>query len=222
MNETHNGKIGRLPKAIQEQVNRRMESGEQGQQLADWLNSLPEVQALLAAEFEGKPVSERNLSEWRKRGYAKWVREQETLVLARQLAGEMSGLQSSGGPPLSDMMAIWVVSRYMVTTQKQAEKDKEPDMKALRELCHDIVALRRADQNGARLKIEQEKWEYARVSARREAARQARFERNDGNNSEKSQSTEEMEQQLRLLTALTQGLAKNNEMRSAKKTEDGG
>ncbi|MGA3268466.1 MAG: hypothetical protein ABSE16_16780 [Verrucomicrobiota bacterium] len=53
MNLTRNGKIGRLPKTILEQLNRRLENGEIGRPLVAWLNSLPEVQALLAAEFEG-------------------------------------------------------------------------------------------------------------------------------------------------------------------------
>ena len=66
MNKPPRGKIGRLPKAIQEQINRRMENGERAQPLVDWLNALPEVQALLAAEFSSRPIRQQNLSEWRK------------------------------------------------------------------------------------------------------------------------------------------------------------
>jgi len=176
---TGKGKIRRLPREIQEQVNQRMESGELGHQLAAWLNSLPEVQAVLAAEFEGKPIRKQNLSEWRNNGYSKWLRQKEIQEMARQMAGEIAGLQQPGGPPLTDLMAVWVASRYVVTVQKQAEKDKEPDMKALRELCRDVVALRRGDQIGARLKIAQEQWECARVGARREAARLARYDQEE-------------------------------------------
>jgi len=71
MNEAPKGKIGRLPKAIQEQVNRRLEQGERARTLVVWLNALPEVQAVLAAEFAGKPIREQNLSAWRKNGYQK-------------------------------------------------------------------------------------------------------------------------------------------------------
>jgi len=46
MNAAPKGKIGRLPKAIREQVNRRLEHGEQARPLIAWLNALP---ALLAA-----------------------------------------------------------------------------------------------------------------------------------------------------------------------------
>src|ERR1039458_3165237 len=100
MNLTHNGKIGRLPKAVQEQLNHRLENGEKGGSLAAWLNSLPEVQAVLAREFDGQPVREQNLSEWRKRGYKKWLWRQEALEMAREMAAETGELQSAGTPPL--------------------------------------------------------------------------------------------------------------------------
>jgi len=51
MNEAPKGKIGRLPRAIQEQVNRRLENGEKARTLIAWLNALPEVQAMRAAEI---------------------------------------------------------------------------------------------------------------------------------------------------------------------------
>jgi len=69
MNAVPKGKIGRLPRAIQEQVNRRLENGEKARTPVAWLNALPEVQAVLAAEFAGQPVNEKNLSKWRKYGY---------------------------------------------------------------------------------------------------------------------------------------------------------
>ena len=36
---------------IQEQVNRRLENGEKARMLVVWLNALPEVQTVLAAEI---------------------------------------------------------------------------------------------------------------------------------------------------------------------------
>jgi hypothetical protein len=48
---TRNGKIARLPQPSREQINRRLENGEEGKQIAEWLNTLPEVRSLTAAEF---------------------------------------------------------------------------------------------------------------------------------------------------------------------------
>src|ERR1017187_4094561 len=130
MNLTHNGKIGRLPKAVQEQLNHRLENGEKGRGLAAWLNALPEVQAVLAAEFDGKAIREQNLSEWRKGGYKNWLWRQEALEMARDMAAETGELQPADAPPLTDQMAGWVTVRYLLAVRKLVEKseDGEPDL----------------------------------------------------------------------------------------------
>src|SRR5713101_7111978 len=43
---SHKGKIARLPLAIREQLNRRLQDGEIGRDLVVWLNSAPAVQAV--------------------------------------------------------------------------------------------------------------------------------------------------------------------------------
>ena len=54
MNPTPKGKIGRLPLALREQVNRRLHDGQTAKSIADWLNGLPEVQTILAEQFHRK------------------------------------------------------------------------------------------------------------------------------------------------------------------------
>jgi hypothetical protein len=177
MNLTHNGKIGRLPKAVQEQLNHHLENGEKGRGLAVWLNALPEVQAVLAAEFDGKPIREQNLSEWRKGGYKNWLWRQEALEMARDMATETGELQPDGAAPLTDQMAGWVTVRYLLAVRKLVEKsdDGEIDLKTLRELCHDVVAVRRGDHSAARLKMEQERLEREREKTEEEVV--AHFQR---------------------------------------------
>jgi hypothetical protein len=155
-NLTHNGKIGRLPKSVQEEVNRRLERGEKGPLLLAWLNALPEVQALLAAEFAGKPVRKQNLSEWRHHGYQEWLWRQEALALAQALPPETAALQAA------DQLAGWVSVRYLLAVREliEAKAGGKPDLKVLRAFCHDVVALRRGEQRAARLKIEQERRQY--------------------------------------------------------------
>jgi len=62
---TRNGKIARLPLAIRQQLNLRLQNGELAQDLLSWLNRLPEVQAILAAHFAAKPIDESNLTHWK-------------------------------------------------------------------------------------------------------------------------------------------------------------
>jgi hypothetical protein len=160
MNLTHNGKIGRLPKAVLEELNRRLQNGEKGRVLVAWLNSLPEVSAVLTAEFDdGKPIREQNLSEWRKIGYKNWLWRQEALQMARQMAAETGELQPADTPPLTDQMAVWVTTRYLLAVRKLVEKNShgEMNLKTLREFCHDVVAVRRGDHSAARLKMDQER-----------------------------------------------------------------
>jgi len=224
MNLTHNGKIGCLPKSIQEQLNHRIENGEKGRALVEWLNSLPEVQAVMAAEFEGKPIREQNLSEWRKRGYAKWLQQQEALDMARQLADDVGELQPLGNPPLADQMAVWLTARYLVAVQKLAEKnhDGELDLKVLRELCHDVVALRRGDHSGARLKIEQERLDREREKTEEEVI--AHFQRWLKNPEVRDRvcqdyiSPEERERRMREIFGLEPKPTKTEEEKAAEKT----
>jgi hypothetical protein len=82
---TRRGKIARLPKNIRDQVNQRLDDGEQGARLVAWLNSLPEAQAILARDFDGKAIREQNLSEWRKGGYREWQATSQLLEMAQRL-----------------------------------------------------------------------------------------------------------------------------------------
>ena len=156
MNVTRNGKIARLPKAIREELNRRLADGEPGKELVAWLNGLPQVRHVLAGDFGGRPVREQNLSEWRQGGYVEWLRQQEALELVRNLSAEADDLKVAAVEPLSDKLGLWLAARYAVAARKLADqKDGELDWPRLRELCNDVVALRRGDHSAARLKIEQ-------------------------------------------------------------------
>src|ERR1035437_904653 len=82
---THNGKIARLPRNIRDELNRRLDEGEPGGRILEWLNALPAVQAVLTAEFGDGGVNAQNLSNWRKGGYQDWLKQQERRNLVREL-----------------------------------------------------------------------------------------------------------------------------------------
>ena len=83
--KTRTGKIARLPREIRDQLNQRLLDGQPGQRLLAWLNSLPEVQRILAADFDGSPINAPNLSAWKTGGYQDWLVRRETLEQAREL-----------------------------------------------------------------------------------------------------------------------------------------
>jgi len=150
MNEAPKGKIGRLPKAIQDQVNRRLENGEKARTLVAWLNAQPEVSAVLAAEFAGKPIREQNLSEWRQHGHQKWLEQRQCLAMAQEMT-------FTPNEPMTDQLAGWATAHYLHAIRKLmqagASTGDGPDLPTLRAFLHDVVSVRRGDHSAIRLQL---------------------------------------------------------------------
>lgn len=166
---TRNGKIARLPREFREHLNRRLEDGEQGKHLVEWLNASPEVQAVLAAEFEGRPVSEQNLSEWKQGGYREWQRQQERHARVRQLtedADELNG--ETGGVGLSDRLSVVLAAELAQAAQERLDEttDSLERWKQLQEVLRELARLRREDHKVGRLQLEREQWEEKQAEAR--------------------------------------------------------
>jgi len=155
MNTTRTGKIARLPQDFRDQLNRRIRDGHQGKHLAAWLNTLPEVQAIMTAEFAGKPIRPQNLSEWKHGGYRDWLLEQSALNLARQLAQDTAGLQARF--PFADLLAHRLTARYALAACALPAQDSPGQWRRLRELCADVVQLRRGDHAAERLRLDRER-----------------------------------------------------------------
>src|SRR5579871_1786186 len=85
---TRNGKIARLPIEVREELNERLDAGDQGKELVAWLNSLPEVQDRIRYSFGGQPISEQNLSQWRNGGYREWQEKEERWHMLHSLREE--------------------------------------------------------------------------------------------------------------------------------------
>jgi hypothetical protein len=68
------GKIGRLPRAVRERLNRSLEEGSGGPEVLKWLSGLPETKAVAQERFGGREITQQNLSEWRRGGYQDWLR----------------------------------------------------------------------------------------------------------------------------------------------------
>jgi hypothetical protein len=154
------GKIARLPREIRDQLNQRLLDGQSGQKLLAWLNALPEVQQVLAAEFDGTPINAPNLSHWKAGGYEDWLIRRETLEQARELAADSRELTAATDGKLTDHLATVLAARYAAAL---AEWNGEPDEKFERKLrilhgmCQDIVKLRRSDHQAARQNAEEKR-----------------------------------------------------------------
>src|SRR5437867_2193566 len=151
------GKISRLLREIREQLNLRLQNDHDAKTLLDWLNALPEVQSVLAAEFEGRPISKQNLSEWKQHSFRDWQMRQSALQFAQNLDADSAALPQPLAGPLTDKLAHWVAPRYAAAPQAPSAMDDDPEteLRRLREFCGDIVALRRGDISAGRLGVAQ-------------------------------------------------------------------
>ncbi len=165
MNVTRNGKIARLPRALRLELNCRLQNGEQGKKLVAWLNVLPEVQAIVAAEFGGKIIREQNLSEWKRGGYRDWVAQQEALEIARRLGEDAAEWEREDRALLTDTMAHWLAARYAVATRRVAETGGREGWRLLREMCGDVVELRKGDHSAERLRIDRQRLELEKAKS---------------------------------------------------------
>src|ERR1700728_3185902 len=154
---TRTGKIVRLPREIRDQLNQRLNDGQPGRRLVTWLNSLPEVQQVLAADFAGRPLTEQNLSEWKAGGYLDWQARLETLDQSRELAADSRELAAATDGKMNDHLTTMLSARYAVALaewDKQTTGTFQDKLRTLHSLCQDIVKLRRSDHHATRLSFE--------------------------------------------------------------------
>jgi hypothetical protein len=169
---TRNGKIARLPQSIREEINLRLQNGEEARLIAGWLNTLPKVQALLKAGFDGQPINENNLSNWKLGGFREWQDQQATQEAVHRLAASAAGLrraasgdrlkQPAPGALITDQLALYLASRLAVALAELPSASQDPDgpeghLKRLRLLCLPLVALRKGDHDVQWLLVERDR-----------------------------------------------------------------
>jgi hypothetical protein len=156
-----------LPHAIREQLNRRLHDGEEGKKLVAWLNSLPGSREALAADFAGQAITQQNLSEWKKGGYRDWQLQQDALAMMQTITADADALKKIGSEPLTDKLALWLAARYAVAAQSIRGTD---DWQKLREVCADLVELRKGDHSAERLRLDRERWDVEQEQEARKRA----------------------------------------------------
>jgi hypothetical protein len=159
---THNGKIGRLPSEIREQLNQRLFDGETATTLLPWLNSLPAMQTLLAERFAGQPVSEQNLSQWRTGGYEQWQKQQERRAIAAELAQEdleMDGASASPEMLLNQRLTRVLTADFALAARELLNSLTDPAERCrhLQKFLHTLKFQRREDILTQRLKMAMER-----------------------------------------------------------------
>jgi hypothetical protein len=149
------GKIARLPHDIREQLNQRIRDGKSGSEILPWLNDLPAVKEILAAQFDGIPVHKQNLTVWRQAGYQRWLRDQQRVSALKdrcQYAAQINEADSGHLAPAAATAASDKILEFL----DDAESGKmSPDH--LVKYGAVASALKKAQQNDERIKIAHER-----------------------------------------------------------------
>jgi hypothetical protein len=171
---TRTGKIARLPYHLREQLCHRLLDGESGPSLLEWLNAEPEVQAVLAKDFAGRPINEQNLSAWRQGGFVDWQRyvEDRAFMQHNTEIADAIEAQTDGGS-LSDQ-AVTLAFLNMIRLIRETPPDA-----TLKEKCQVAVSvaqqaarLKNAETAADRASLAREKWETPRQEAAEEKSKE--------------------------------------------------
>ena len=166
---TRNGKIARLPLAIRDELNQRLQNSEQGKRLVEWLNSLPKVQAVMKEEFEGQPIAENNLSAWKTGGYQAWEQDETTRQELSSFMERTGGLKGAAKDRLTDRMGLFLTSKMALEFNRlDSIPDGEEKSKLWRELMWNLLLLRRSELQGEKLRLDREKYDELRRQNREE------------------------------------------------------
>ena len=144
---TRNGKIAHLPGSVRDDLNRRLDNGQEGETLLAWLNGQPDVRKILKAHFDRAPITKQNLSEWRQGGFREWQLRQEWLGQARQLSEGALELDNAVETHLlPGALAGALAARYAALLNGwdgQPDPKFEEQLRLLRGLNRDIALLQK-------------------------------------------------------------------------------
>jgi len=162
---TRLGKIARLPLAVRDWLNERLQDGEPARALVKELNSLPEVRECLEVFFEGRPINEQNLSAWKLGGFREWQRFQRTRVTARDFLGEAAALEdevdvSPADDPRSflDRVADRMALALLQLFREAEDGEKGPERtRTMLAIADKLERMRRGDHRRQRMEILQQR-----------------------------------------------------------------
>jgi hypothetical protein len=161
--KTRNGKVARLPLEIREQLNVRLADGEPGNRLVEWLNSNPDVMNMMAERFEGRPITEQNISEWRQGGYEEWVTLHAFLDETRVISENAGAISGTG--MTSDHLHMVLLAHHAHLLQNlvtMPEDEFNRRLKTVTKLTASIMKMQRSEQNEVRLQLQRERLELQR------------------------------------------------------------
>lgn len=159
----YRSKIGRLPHAVRTELNERLRDGATGEAIIAWLDTLPEYHATLKALGAPK-VNAQNITQWRGTGYKDWLTEQQKtrhLRAIAELANDMAA--QVGGDPAA------IGSRLLAGKLLDCMEEAGPEQ--IGDLAASVAALRRGENDAAKIRLAADKVEHERQRLELDRAR---------------------------------------------------
>ncbi|MGA2748438.1 MAG: hypothetical protein ABSG59_06650 [Verrucomicrobiota bacterium] len=139
-------------------MNSRLDDGQDGPQLLDWLNSLPETRQILNTHFAAVPVSPQNLSEWRQGGFHEWEARQDFIHHAHELSASSKDTAETIEPSqlACDLAAELALRFAALLNQWDGEGALEfaDKLHVLHGLARDISLIQKTIQQAAKFTAE--------------------------------------------------------------------
>ena len=169
---TRTGKIARLPRHIRDELNRRLDDGEKGVRLIEWLNELPEVKQVLARDFEGRPIAKCNLTEWKNGGYLDWQSRNETAAFLRETKVNGDELRQISPTDIVQPAATVVLAHYAQAIVRSLVDENERPRARVRRLSRplrEMNRIMRREVSKERMQIEIERLQFEQEKLERKS-----------------------------------------------------
>jgi hypothetical protein len=151
---TRTGKIARLPAALREEINRSLEDGQKSKTILPWLNTLPEVKAVVDADFKGNLITKHNLSEWNTGGYTAWAEGRRLRESVGAFLEDAASFKAVTEGQLTESMGTMLAATMADQMQRlHTMPDGIEKAKIWKELRISLLALRRSELDGLRFKL---------------------------------------------------------------------
>ena len=135
-----------MPRNIRDELDRRLDNGEPGVRLVEWLNSLPEVQQVLETCFAGHQITEKNLSDWKANGHLDWQGQQQTLAVTRELKAKAVELSTESDGNLTESLATVVAACYAAALDGwngEITDEMRRKLRGLKGITREVLCLER-------------------------------------------------------------------------------
>ena len=160
---TRNGKVARLSFEIREDLNHRLLENVPVKDILVWLNADPTVTRVMETLFEGRPVTEQNVSEWRQGGYEEWLTYHSFLGNIGDLSENAARVALTGIN--AEHLLLVLTAAFADLLHNQGATDEiafNRRLIVLQHLTKTALSMRRSEQKDARLQLDRERLEILR------------------------------------------------------------